>query len=136
MHNHTFFVSTRFLRTVAKGAALGLISCALLTGCSGKKTPKVTAADQQAFSNATPELAQMWQTVQAADKSNDYVKAQTVLYALSRKSLSPEQEHAVGMEMMSLKQRMDAAAEKGDPAALKAVNELRDNPPNRRPMGR
>lgn len=112
-------------------AITGLAGLLLIAGC-GQKTAKLSSADAHQFDNAPPELAQKWQTVLNADKSNDWVTARVALYDLSREKLTPEQEQAVGNEMLSLKQRMQAAAEKGDPAALKAYEELRDHPVNRR----
>lgn len=112
------------------------LACGLwLVGCGSKPPPKLTASEEHVFDSAPPALAQMWQAALSAGRTNDYVGAQTLLYALTRSDLSPEQSDAVGKEITSLKQQLNAAAQKGDPAALKALNELRQNSIRRRASG-
>ncbi len=114
---------------------LTLVGGLFLQGCGAKPAPKLTASEQHAFDSASPTLAQMWQTALVAGSSNDYVTAQTLLYGLSRTDLTPEQTEAVGKEITALKQRLNAAAQKADPAALKALEELRQNSVRRRATG-
>ena len=115
--------------TLLKLVIGGVAAVMLLAGC-GSKT-KVSAADSKAFSNASPELSQAWQTVLEASKTNDYFLAETVLYQMRRADLTPQQREAVNHQMAALNQRLSDALAKGDPAAKAANEELRKNPPNR-----
>jgi hypothetical protein len=85
----------------------------------------------QAFDSAPQEVKQMWQKALEADKTNDYVTAETLLYAVIRPELTPEQRDAATRRLTSIRQRLDDGLEKGDPAAQAAWDELRRNPPNR-----
>ena len=67
----------------------------------------------------------------AADRTNDYVVAQNLLYRLAQQPLLPEQRVAVSNETAVVSKRLYDAAEKGDAAALNAIQQLRRNPPNR-----
>jgi hypothetical protein len=73
----------------------------------------------------------MWQVGLAASRTNDYVGGQTILFKLMNLDLTPEQREAVNRETTALNQRLYAAVDKGDPAAQKAMQELRANPPTR-----
>jgi hypothetical protein len=55
----------------------------------------------------------------------------TLYYSLMREDLTPEQQAIVAKLSTSLNDRMFAAADKGDPAAKAAVQELRQHAPNR-----
>lgn len=103
----------------------------LVVGCGQKAGPPLSAGDQQAFDNAPPEVKQVWDHALAAERTNDYVVAQKLLYRLSQQQLPPEQKDAVSKATSAVSKRMYDAAEKGDAAALKAIQELRRNPPNR-----
>lgn len=103
-----------------------------LCGCGRNAADTGAAVPQQVFDNSVPELKQVWDRALEADRTNDFVGAQTLLYALTRSRLTPSQDQAVRGEMATVSKRMSDLAEKGDPAALKALEELRRNPPNRR----
>ncbi len=108
-----------------------LVAPLLVGGCGQKAGPALSAGDKQAFDKAPAEVKQVWDRVLAADRTNDYVLAQNLLYKLSRQPLPPEQRDAVSNETAVLSKRMYDAAEQGDATALNAMQELRRHPPNR-----
>jgi hypothetical protein len=111
---------------------LAVLAAPLLAGgCGQKAGPALSAGDKQAFDKAPPEVKQVWDRVLEADRTNDYVVAQKLLYGLSQQPLPPEQKDAVSNETAVISKRMYDAAGKGDAAALKAIQQLRRNPPNR-----
>ncbi len=108
-----------------------LAATLLAGGCGRKAGPALSAADNQAFDKAPPEVKQVWDRVLEADRTNDYFSAQRLLYELAQRPLPPEQKNAVSNETAVISKRMYDAAEKGDAAALNAIQQLRRNPPNR-----
>ncbi len=111
---------------------LAVLSAPLLVGgCGPKAGPPLSARDQHAFDQASPDLRQNWDRVLEADRTNGYVFAQNLLYRLSQQPLPPEQKDAVSNRLAAINKRMYAAAEKGDAAALNAIQELRRHAPNR-----
>ena len=106
----------------------------LLVGCSKKQgVGELTDADTKAFDSAPADVKQTWTTALEASKSNDYVGAQTLLYGLLAQNLSPDQKQAVTKASTLVNQRLYDGVEKGDPAALKAMEDMRRNPPGRQP---
>jgi len=105
----------------------------LLASCGEKNVGELTETDKQAFGNAPPEVGQMWLAALEASKTNDYAGAQTLLYSLLNQNLSPAQRQVVIKESNSVNQRLSEGVAKGDPDALKAVEEMRRNPPGRPP---
>lgn len=110
--------------------AAALASLAL-AGCS-RKPAGLTPKEKQVFDSAPPEVKQNWDAALAAEKANDYVASLSLFNELLQQNLSPEQRDAASKEMTALNQRMYDAANKGDAAAKKAVEDLQHNPPNRR----
>jgi len=104
-----------------------------LTGCGHKVPSAISSSDKQAFDSAPPEIKQVWLTGIEAVNTNDYAAAQNLFYSLLNQDLSPAQRQAVANASTMVMNRLYEGAEKGDPAALKAVEELRRNPPNRQP---
>jgi hypothetical protein len=102
----------------------------VLAGC-GDKRKDSTVTNTQAFANSPVEVSQAWEKALQAEKSNDYVTAETSLYWLTRQSLTPDQKQAVDHQLTTVNARLTEALEKGDPAARAALQELRNNPPNR-----
>jgi len=101
-------------------------------GCGGKKEGgPPTANDRHAFDGAAQGMKEMWDEALKADEANDYSKAETLLYALVRPEITPEQRAAVTRRLTSVTQRLDEGLVKGDPGAKAALDELRRNPPNR-----
>ena len=72
-----------------------------------------------------------WHAALDAGRTNGYGKGLSLYYSLLSENLTPQQRDAVGRLSTSLKQRMSNAAEKGDPAAQSALQELRQRAPNR-----
>jgi len=106
-------------------AALVGVSC----GCRAKANREAVAS--QSFVQAPDDLKQMWELALAAARTNDYATAQTLLFALMREQLTPEQRQAVNDESTALNDRLLKEVEKGDPAAKTALEELHLHPPNR-----
>jgi hypothetical protein len=119
---------------LSRAAFILCLACLLVTACGGRKsTGEITASEKQAFDSAPPELKQMWLSGLEAVSTNDYAGAQTLFYGLLTQQLSPPQRQAVTKESTFVMDRIYAGIDKGDPAALKAAEELRRNPPNRQP---
>jgi hypothetical protein len=119
-------MSTRFF-------ALGLMVSSLLlfTGCGGD-TVKVTGANLEAFKSAPPEIKQKWEKALEDDKANHYAAAGKAYFELLRApNLTAEQLQAVQNAAAALNQKMYDAADKGDAAAQKAIDELRSGAPAR-----
>ena len=102
----------------------------ILVGC-GDKRKNSGVNNTRAFANSSTEVQQTWEKALQADKSNDYVAAETSLYWLTRQTLTADQKQAVANQLTAVNQRLTEALEKGDPAARAALQELRSNPPNR-----
>ena len=81
--------------------------------------------DKSVFNNAAPELKQIWNVALAADHANNYVAANTNYVSLLSQPVSVEQLLAVQTALRGLNERMQSALAKGDPAAQKAVEELK-----------
>lgn len=111
--------------------SLAFAAVLLCGGCKKNSATGPTTAEIKAFDKATPEVKQAWQAALQADGTNDYAGALTLYYSLLGQDLTPEQQEAVGRVSTSLKQRMSDAAQKGDPAAQAALQELRQHAPNR-----
>ena len=103
----------------------------LVAGCGHKGSQKLSSNDLKAFDSAPAEVKQVWLMAVEASKTNDYVGGQTLFHRLLNQELTPEQKDAVSKESTALNQRLYDAFDKGDAAAVKAVEELRRNPPNR-----
>ena len=125
--------STRWALTDAS-LYLGFASILLLfvlTACSRSGGTGLTERENRAFDSASPELKQTWAAALEAGKTNDYVGAQTLLYGLLSQQLTPEQQKAVQDETTVVRNNLSAAVQRGDPAAQAALQQLRQNPPNR-----
>lgn len=107
---------------------LTLMATLLLAGCGQGGGSK---ADAHAFDSAPSPIKDMWADAAAAAKTNDYVAAQHKLYALARHDLTEQQRKLIENTIYDVSERLTAALKKGDPAAIKVLEELRRNPPNR-----
>lgn len=107
------------------GMLAGCLAGALLlaTGC-GQSSAKLTTEQSKTFDSAPAEVKQTWEKALAADKANDYVAAQTALDSLDKMILSDLQRKALEVESGNFGMRLWQAAEKNDPAAVKAVQEI------------
>jgi hypothetical protein len=115
--------------------ALVILSGAyLMSGCGRQKTPSdISSLDKQAFDSAPAEVKQVWIRGLEAVNTNDYATAQNLFYSLLSQDLSPAQRQAVTKETSIVMDRVYSGVERGDPAALKTMEEMRRNPPNRQP---
>jgi hypothetical protein len=110
-----------------RGLAAGLAGLALLTaGCKKDSAESATAPLARTFTGQGDELSRLARLAQAAARSNDVETAAIILQDLRyRPSLSAEQLTAVQDSLASLQTRLAAAAERNDPAALRAIELLR-----------
>jgi hypothetical protein len=118
--------------SIARLAVLVTAVLVVCVGC-GQSSIKLSSSNKAAFEKAPPEVKQVWESALAADKANDYLKAQQSLDSLSQMALSEEQKQALEKERAAFGQRLWQAAEKNDPAAVKAVHESQNS---RRPTSR
>lgn len=110
---------------------LSLPAFLLVASCQKQTGGALSDKDRQAFDSAPAELKQTWLTALEASNTNDYVGAQTLLYGMLNQNLSPAQKDAVTKESTLVNNRLYDGVEKGDPAALKALEDMRRNPPGR-----
>jgi len=110
------------------------VICALLlvSGCGRKAANGLSPAETTAFDQAPPEVKAMWVQASEAVRTNGYVKAYNLCYELVNADLSPDQKQAVTKISAALNDQLLAAVNKGDPAAEKALQEMHNDPPNRR----
>jgi hypothetical protein len=101
------------------GLALGA-AVVLCLGCD-RNSIKLSSSEKQAFEQANPEIKQAWERALAADKAKDYANAQSLLDSLGQMQLNEAQKQALATEREAFNQRLWQAAEKNDPAAVKAV---------------
>lgn len=108
-----------------------LIVIMTVVGC-GQQKPKLSGDQARAFDSAPTEIRQIWTKALEADKANDYVNAQHLLDSLKTMQLSDQQTQALETEYDAFGLRLWQAAEKNDPAAVKAVHEINASKSNRR----
>ena len=96
----------------------------------GKKQ-NFPAPNKSVFDSAPAELKDMWGQALEADRTNDYYKAEVLLYEIIRQNPAPEQTDEARKELVIVHHRMQDAVEKGDPEAKAAFQKFRENPPNR-----
>lgn len=112
--------------------SLLLIPAALLgfIGC-GHSGGALSAKDEAAFDQASPEIKQMWTKASEAAKADNYTTAYNLYYELVNMGLTPEQKATLTKANTALNDRLMAALEKGDPNAQKALQEMKAHPPAR-----
>ncbi len=111
-----------------KGLLLGLVAgaCAALLVCGcGEGAPKVSSSDMKTFEGAAPELKQAWVEAHAAAATNNYGSAIMKLRSMLPQNLSVEQVEAVQNALRAYNMKLLTAADRGDAAAKKAVDDLR-----------
>jgi hypothetical protein len=96
---------------------------ALLAGC-GSGDGKQSSAQAQAFDNAPAPVKQLWDKALAAEKAKDYLAAQEALESVRKLDLTGPQKEAADTEYLAFQNRTYQAAEKGDAAAVKAMQEI------------
>jgi hypothetical protein len=112
---------------VALVAAFGLLTLALM-GCS-KDATSVGSRHTKAFQSADAQTKALWDTAMAAAKTNGFALAIVTLKSLQvQPALTPEQLKAVNETATAVSDQMYKAANRNDPAALQAIEELRKLP--------
>ena len=110
------------------GVAIACVGCALLCGCGkGSKDPsKIGAQYNQVFASADAETKACWETATGALATNGYaVTIQAIRTMLQAGKLTPEQTKAANETATAASDKMYEAANKGDPTALQAIEDLR-----------
>lgn len=96
----------------------------MAVGCGKKKT---VGSGDAAFQSAAPEIKAAWNAAMAAVKTNGYAAAILTLQQMRAvPGLSPAQAKAVDDNSTAISDAMYAAANKDDPAAKKAIDDLRN----------
>lgn len=104
-----------------------LATVAVLSGCSQRKSQAMPkpAIGTTLFDSANPEIKGQWDKIVAAYGTNDYA---TVIIScfklLPNNALTPEQRAALKNTMTAENGQMMEAIKKGDPAAIKANEEV------------
>ena len=104
-----------------------ILLLALVVGCSKNSS----CVRSTAFENAPAATKELWGQAVAAAQTNDYAGAAVRMMSLRKEQLTPEQAAALESALKTVTEAMYQAADRGDPAALKAVEELKRRP--RRP---
>lgn len=117
-------------RLLLVGTVLSVLlssGCGRSTGGGAAQTPEETkAAMQQAFAGATADVKALAGDVQAAIQSQEDGKAFLQLGALSsRPDLTAEQRAVAAQSMLSVGQKLNAAAAKGDRDAAALLESYR-----------
>jgi hypothetical protein len=107
------------VRSIWLGIALLIVG-----GCDNHQTLNLTSTESQAFDNAPADVKEAWKNAVTADTANDYVNAQKLLDGLKQMQLSDDQKKALDAETAAFHLRLWQAAEKNDPAAVKAAQEI------------
>jgi len=98
-----------------------------MAGCSDGSAPKLSSREKALFETSTPEIKRLFEAALAADQADNYLSASTNYYALLRQNLSSDQAMAMQTAMVSLKERVFEAADKGDAGAKAAVEYYKAN---------
>lgn len=110
---------------MVKSLVVLALAVALSPGLAGCKKSGASSPGENVFATAPPELQAMWQTGQAAAKSNDYARAYISFMKLRRQTnLTPEQVSAATEMATTVNNRMYAAASKGDTNAQNAIRQV------------
>ena len=104
-------------------AAVWLGVLLLCAGC-GEKTSQLNSEQSKAFAGATPEVKQAWEKALAADKAGNFEAAVTAMDSLKTMSLSELQVQALEAERFAFGERLMAAVNKNDPAALAVLKKI------------
>jgi hypothetical protein len=100
-----------------------------LTGCGKKQT--VAAASPQAFDTAEPELKELWTLALEADRTNDFYRAEVLLYELTRRNLPADKEAEARKQIAFVHQHMMDEVGKGNAEAKASLDKFREQLPSR-----
>ncbi len=119
--------SSAFLKFPVIALVLAVAGFALLTAGCGPKQEKLSSADSKAFASAPAEVKSIWEKAIAADQANDYLTCNQLLESLQQMTLDDAQKQALQKEINVFSARLWQAAEKNDPNATKAIQEINKN---------
>jgi hypothetical protein len=122
------------MRTKSIALLLGLLAAGLVLAGCGRKGSGITVAEWKAFANSPADTKTLWEQAVAAEKTSDYVAAQAAFRQLREQSLTPEQQAAVQNAARVNGEKLLEAFNKGDPAAQKAMEALRQQDNRRGPI--
>lgn len=113
------------MRKLVVGIAIVVLAGLALSGCGGSPQSAASRGDK-AFQSAPAEIKSSWETAKKAIQANDYAVALTSLQNLTtNQGLSADQTHALQETATAVSDQMYAAANKGDPKAKEALDQLR-----------
>jgi hypothetical protein len=105
--------------------SFSFLSAFLLANC-GASPNSAAARGEKAFSSAPAETRTFWMMATTAIRTNDLALALATLGKLhSTQGLTPEQTKAVEATSTALSDRLYSAANRGDPNAKRALDDLR-----------
>jgi hypothetical protein len=122
------------MKTEFVALLLGILAAGLVLAGCGRKAPGITDADSKAFATAPADTKALWEQAVAAEKTSDYVATQAAIRQLRQQSLTPEQQGAVENAARTNGEKLLNAFNKGDPAAQKAMETLRQQDNRRGPL--
>ena len=106
-------------------SAILLTICLVIMGC-GKQAVAKVASDTKAFEAVSPEIKADWGKAMSAAASHDYATAILTCRKLQTQGkLTPPQLTAVVGTITAVTDQMLAAAQKDDPNAIQATEEVR-----------
>lgn len=117
----------RFYRKFVAGV---LPSVLVLFGCGSNNTASAFK-NSKAFDDAPPEIKLMWTEALEAGRTNDFENCKKLLYSLGSAATTPVQQKAVSDALATFDAKFNDCLQKGDPAAQRALDALRKDPPNR-----
>ena len=119
---YSCFSSIPIVRKLCRAAACWFSVC--LIGCT-ESAKSVAARNAATFRSAPTEARAAWDIAAAAAKTNGYFTAMVVLEKIqSDTTLSVDQQQAIKQFSTTLSDQMYDAANKGNPAATEAIQEL------------
>jgi len=99
---------------------------ALVASC--RESPSSIGGKSKVFDRAPAAVKESWTQAVACAQTNDYAGATLLLAGLRKQELTPEQSAAVEASLKTVTQAMYEAADRGDLAAKKAIEELKRRP--------
>ena len=98
----------------------------LVASCS--KSPSSIGGKSTVFDSAPAAVKESWTRAVACAQTNDYAGATILMLGLRKQELTPEQSAAVEASLKTVTEAMYEAADRGDLAAKKAIEELKNRP--------
>ena len=102
-----------------------VIAAVVIVAASCSKSSSSIGGNSKAFDRAPAMVKASWSKAVTCAQTNDCVGATILLKELRTQPLTPEQSAAVEASLKSVTETMYTAADRGDPAAQKAIEELK-----------